>query len=178
MARRGVKEHRPTGLVERPLPGNGHGGCGGRSGETGWSQGQHRAPDRPYRLRDETYADGVKISDTEVQRRVITLAKLTVERAWLGEVASVPLVQACQNILAAGRADNPNACEASVRPQLAAADAEAGTHRSAARAALKEPPPFTAGRTSNGWTRSAAGRYAILRTRAIPGAAAAGTGGR
>src|SRR5664279_2268946 len=34
--------------MERPLPGNGHGGCGGRSGETGWSQGQHRAPDRPY----------------------------------------------------------------------------------------------------------------------------------
>ena len=32
------------------MPGNGHGGCGGRSGETGWSQGQHRAPDRPYYL--------------------------------------------------------------------------------------------------------------------------------
>jgi hypothetical protein len=30
------------------LLGNGHGGCGGRSGETGWSRGQHRAPDRPY----------------------------------------------------------------------------------------------------------------------------------
>ena len=49
------------------------------------------------RLRDQTYAGGEKISDTEVQRRVITLAKLTPERVWLGEVASVPLVQACQD---------------------------------------------------------------------------------
>ena len=49
------------------------------------------------RLRDEAYAGGEKISDTEVQRRIITLAKLTPERAWLGEVASVALVQACQD---------------------------------------------------------------------------------
>ena len=40
-------------------------------------------------------------------------------------------VNAAKNILAAGRADNPNACEAGVRPHLAAAGAEAGTHRSA-----------------------------------------------
>ncbi|MFI6686574.1 recombinase family protein, partial [Streptomyces sp. NPDC050485] len=33
-----------------PLLGNGHGGCGGRSGETGWPQGQYRAPGRPYLL--------------------------------------------------------------------------------------------------------------------------------
>jgi putative transposase len=49
------------------------------------------------RLRDEAYAAGEKISDTEVQRRAITLAKLTPERAWLAEVASVALVQACQD---------------------------------------------------------------------------------
>ncbi len=49
------------------------------------------------RVRDEAHANGEKISDTEVQRRVITLAKLTPERAWLGEVASVALVQACQD---------------------------------------------------------------------------------
>jgi putative transposase len=49
------------------------------------------------RVRDEAHAAGEKISDTEVQRRVITLAKLTPERAWLGEVASVALVQACQD---------------------------------------------------------------------------------
>ncbi len=49
------------------------------------------------RLRDACHAAGEKISDTEVQRRVITLAKLTPERAWLGEVASVALVQACQD---------------------------------------------------------------------------------
>ncbi len=49
------------------------------------------------RLREECRARGERISDTEVQRRVITLAKLTSERQWLAEVASVPLVQACQD---------------------------------------------------------------------------------
>jgi putative transposase len=49
------------------------------------------------RLREECHQRGEKISDTEVQRRVITLAKLTPDRAWLGEVASVALVQACQD---------------------------------------------------------------------------------
>ena len=49
------------------------------------------------RLREACHTAGEKISDTEVQRRVITLAKLTQERAWLGEVASVPLVQACND---------------------------------------------------------------------------------
>src|SRR5580704_494841 len=49
------------------------------------------------RVRDKCHARGEKISDTEVQRRVVTLAKLTPERSWLGEVASVALVQACQD---------------------------------------------------------------------------------
>jgi putative transposase len=49
------------------------------------------------RVREGVYAAGEKISDTEVQRRVITLAKATPERAWLAEVASVALVQACQD---------------------------------------------------------------------------------
>jgi putative transposase len=49
------------------------------------------------RLREACHAAGEKINDTEVQRRVITLAKSTPERAWLAEVASVPLVQACQD---------------------------------------------------------------------------------
>jgi putative transposase len=49
------------------------------------------------RLREECYATGVKISDSEVQRRVITLAKLTPERVWLAEVSSVALVQACDD---------------------------------------------------------------------------------
>ena len=49
------------------------------------------------RLREESHAAGVKISDSEVQRRVITLAKLTSERAWLAEVPSVALVQACND---------------------------------------------------------------------------------
>ena len=49
------------------------------------------------RVRDQAYAAGEKITDTEVQRRVITLAKATPEREWLAEVASVALVQACQD---------------------------------------------------------------------------------
>ena len=49
------------------------------------------------RLRDECHARGERITDPEVQRRVITLAKRTPERAWLSEVASMALVQACQD---------------------------------------------------------------------------------
>ncbi len=45
------------------------------------------------RVRDEAYRAGVKVSDTEIQRRVITAAKATVERGWLAEVPSVALVQ-------------------------------------------------------------------------------------
>ena len=49
------------------------------------------------RLRQAAYAAGEKLSDTEVQRRVVTQRKRTLEREWLGEVASVALVQACQD---------------------------------------------------------------------------------
>ena len=49
------------------------------------------------RLRDECHALREKISDTEVQQRVVTLAKRTPERAWLAETSSVALVQACQD---------------------------------------------------------------------------------
>jgi len=49
------------------------------------------------RLRDESYEAGEKLSDSEIQSRVITMAKLTPERGWLNEVASVALVQACQD---------------------------------------------------------------------------------
>jgi putative transposase len=49
------------------------------------------------RVREQCHATGVTISDTEVQRRVITLAKQTPERAWLADVASVALVQACRD---------------------------------------------------------------------------------
>jgi putative transposase len=48
-------------------------------------------------VRDAAHNTGRQISDTEVQRQVITLAKTTPEREWLGEVASVALVQACQD---------------------------------------------------------------------------------
>jgi len=47
--------------------------------------------------RERAYTTGEQISDTEVQRRVITRAKRTPERAWLASVASVALVQACQD---------------------------------------------------------------------------------
>src|SRR5215469_10708064 len=49
------------------------------------------------RLREECYAAGVKVSDSEVQRRVITSAKLTPERECLAGVASLALVQACRD---------------------------------------------------------------------------------
>lgn len=49
------------------------------------------------RIREQAHAAGETVSDTEVQRRVITLAKATEERGWLAEVASVALVQACQD---------------------------------------------------------------------------------
>jgi putative transposase len=49
------------------------------------------------RLREQSHAAGVKVSDSEVQRRVITLAKLTPEREWLAGVPSVALVQACND---------------------------------------------------------------------------------
>ncbi len=42
-------------------------------------------------------AAGEKISDSEIQRRVITLAKATPEREWLAEAPSVALVQACND---------------------------------------------------------------------------------
>lgn len=49
------------------------------------------------RIRQDAYAAGVSLSDTAVQKQVVTAAKKTPERAWLGEVASVVLVQACQD---------------------------------------------------------------------------------
>jgi putative transposase len=49
------------------------------------------------RLREELYAAGQKLSDSQIQTQVITDAKRTAERAWLAEVASVALVQACQD---------------------------------------------------------------------------------
>jgi putative transposase len=47
--------------------------------------------------RQRAFAAGEQLTDTEVQRRVVTLAKTRPERAWLAEVASVVLVQACQD---------------------------------------------------------------------------------
>jgi putative transposase len=45
------------------------------------------------RVRDEAYRSGVKLSDGEIQRHVITQAKTTERRGWLAEVPSVALVQ-------------------------------------------------------------------------------------
>jgi putative transposase len=45
------------------------------------------------RVRGEAYRAGIKLSDSEIQRRVITAAKATEQRAWLCEVPSVALVQ-------------------------------------------------------------------------------------
>src|ERR1035437_3896767 len=49
------------------------------------------------RARQDAHAAGEKTSDTQVQRKVVTLAKTTPQRQWLGGVASVALVQACQD---------------------------------------------------------------------------------
>jgi putative transposase len=49
------------------------------------------------RLREECHAAGEGVSAAGVQRRVITLAKLTPERAWLAAAPSVALVQACND---------------------------------------------------------------------------------
>ena len=44
------------------------------------------------RVRAEAYRAGVKLSDSEIRRLVITAAKTTEERGWLAEVPSVALV--------------------------------------------------------------------------------------
>ena len=49
------------------------------------------------RCRQDAYEAGEKVGPTEVQRRVITTAKTREERAWLGEVASVALVQSVRD---------------------------------------------------------------------------------
>lgn len=49
------------------------------------------------RARDTAHQAGEKISDTEIQRQVITVAKDTPERVWLAEAPSVALVQACND---------------------------------------------------------------------------------
>jgi putative transposase len=49
------------------------------------------------RLRQAAYEVGEKLSDSEVQRRVVTLAKTTAEREWLADAPSVALVQACND---------------------------------------------------------------------------------
>jgi len=88
------------------------------------------------RLREECYAAGEKISDTEVQRRVVTLAKHVPERAWLAEAPSVVLVQACQDARRAYRNWFDSAeglCGGDGRPPVpVAVPGEAGTHRGAA----------------------------------------------
>jgi putative transposase len=49
------------------------------------------------RCRDDARAAGERITPADVQRRVITAAKTTDQRAWLAEVASVALVQSVQD---------------------------------------------------------------------------------
>ncbi|MFO7285195.1 MAG: RNA-guided endonuclease TnpB family protein [Thermobifida fusca] len=56
------------------------------------------------RLRQEAHAAGLPyIKDTDLQKQVITAAKKTPERAWLGEVSSVVLVQALADLHTAYR---------------------------------------------------------------------------
>jgi len=55
------------------------------------------------RVRDEAHRAGVKLSDSEIQRRVVTQAKTTEERGWLAEVPSVALVQSVNDARRAWR---------------------------------------------------------------------------
>ncbi|MFE7213189.1 RNA-guided endonuclease InsQ/TnpB family protein [Streptomyces sp. NPDC057611] len=56
------------------------------------------------RARQEAHAAGLPyIKDTDLQKQVITIAKRTDERAWLGEVSSVVLVQSLRDLHAAYR---------------------------------------------------------------------------
>ncbi|TCN48944.1 putative transposase [Rhodococcus sp. SMB37] len=55
------------------------------------------------RARQDAYAAGVKLSDTDVQKQVVTEAKKTPQRAWLAEVASVALVQSVRDSAVAYR---------------------------------------------------------------------------
>ncbi|NUT45831.1 MAG: IS200/IS605 family element transposase accessory protein TnpB [Saccharothrix sp.] len=50
------------------------------------------------RCREDARAAGEKVSASEVQPRMITLAKATEARAWLAEVSSVALVQAVRDV--------------------------------------------------------------------------------
>ena len=49
------------------------------------------------RTRRDAHTAGEKVSDTQVQPRVVTLAKSTPARRWLGGVAPVVLVAACRD---------------------------------------------------------------------------------
>ncbi|KKD35477.1 MAG: RNA-guided endonuclease TnpB family protein [Limnoraphis robusta] len=49
------------------------------------------------RLRQDLYKSGEKLNDTELQKRVITQAKLTEERHWLSEVGCDPLIQSLRD---------------------------------------------------------------------------------
>ena len=55
------------------------------------------------RVRNEAYQAGIKLSDSEIQRLVITQAKKTTQRAWLAEVPSVALVQSVNDARRAWR---------------------------------------------------------------------------
>ncbi|MFF2144061.1 RNA-guided endonuclease InsQ/TnpB family protein [Kitasatospora sp. NPDC058190] len=56
------------------------------------------------RARQEAHAQGLPyIKDTDLQKQVITAAKRTEERAWLGEVSSVVLVQSLRDLHTAYR---------------------------------------------------------------------------
>jgi putative transposase len=49
------------------------------------------------RTRQDAHTAGEKVGGTQVQPRVVTLAKTTAARQWLGGVAPVALVQACRD---------------------------------------------------------------------------------
>jgi putative transposase len=55
------------------------------------------------RVRSEAFRAGERLSDSEIQRRVITHAKTTVEREWLCDVPCVAFVQSVNDSRRASR---------------------------------------------------------------------------
>jgi len=58
------------------MRGDAHVRCGGRSGETGWPQGQHRAPGRP-------------LQNTVLRRQVVRVRYEPADRAWFATLSAI-----------------------------------------------------------------------------------------
>ena len=80
------------GLVERPLPGNGHGGCGGRLGETHRWKHRQGAPGRPhYYLLEDTFE--LQLLNARHMRNVPGRKTDVADSAWIAQMIEHGLVR-------------------------------------------------------------------------------------